>query len=405
MLPKITRIRVHKNSLHKFEIQELLTALVWAICIFCYFFQFYFRGLSRFIVPCICLFILFEYRNILIGRDKLYNLLLCIYFIILGFECFNSIFRNNSINQIIRFLEILTFIPICLFINDKNFINEYRILIFFAVIKSLILIGIALYLVKLGNHTFIRNYFHNISGGDVFLAGGIRPKVQLHGNGILPYVFMLYNFRKRKIDYITIILLLGILCAGNFAFILCLGAYLCFICYKMICSKQNKNGLITVVILLIFNSLLPVTYKHLEKTVEQKSVNSNAIRIEQANFLTDTNYVIGKGLGNNIHGNGQFRSYDNNTYFELQTLYIFNQIGVIGLSLFYIIILFWVWKKDSHYFIIFLIYLFYTFWNPYCFDTTEMIAIISLLNLPLQNRNNNKRTWKLAFYKYIFLYK
>ena len=48
--------------------------------------------------------------------------------------------------------------------------------------------------------------------------------------------------------------------------------------------------------------------------------------------------------------------------------------------MFYSLVLLNVYKNKKKAFIIFLIYLIYTFWNPYCFDSTEMMVITLLMN-------------------------
>lgn len=70
-----------------------------------------------------------------------------------------------------------------------------------------------------------------------------------------------------------------------------------------------------------------------------KAEFSNAVRVEQIQVLTETNPIIGSGLGHNVSGGGVWRQYDGDTYFELQTLYIYNQIGIIGLGTFYLLTL------------------------------------------------------------------
>ena len=48
--------------------------------------------------------------------------------------------------------------------------------------------------------------------------------------------------------------------------------------------------------------------------------------------------------------------------------------------LFYALVFRPIWKTGKRETILFLIYLLYTFWNPYCFDSTEMIVILMLIN-------------------------
>ena len=386
----------------KINLTRFLPLIFWCMALFCYFFQFPLRSLVKFIVPCIFLFAISEWKNIKFGKDKVYLFFISVFYVFLGLECFNSIFHGNEMNRIIRFLEILAFIPFCLFIKEKQFKIHYKVLLVFAFIKSLILIGIAAYVLKMGSHQIVRNYVHSIQGGDVYLASAYRPKIQLQGNGLLPFVFMLYNAEKIRKNIISIVLFLGIIVAGNFAFILCLGLFVLYALYKLICSKKNTYGLITPIILFFFLLCIPSVFKYIDKTRQDKSDFSNAIRVEQATFLTDTNYFVGKGLGNNVRGKGVFRIYENGTYFELQTLYIFNQIGILGLALFYLVLLYWIGKKSKDKLILFLIYLFYTFWNPYCFDTTEMMAIIVLLNLPSNRLVIHKKS-RTNFLRYMGL--
>ena len=158
---------MEKKMLHSFwklNVIRVFTLFFWSFTLFSYFFQFPFRGLSRLITPSIFLYSFFELKNRIKKQDNHFNFLLCIWYLLLGLECLNSVFRNNDINHIIRFMEILSFLPVCFFIHEKQFKTEYKILICFSVLKCLLLIGIAMYLIKIGNHSVIRNYvFNNIT--------------------------------------------------------------------------------------------------------------------------------------------------------------------------------------------------------------------------------------------------
>ena len=47
-------------------------------------------------------------------------------------------------------------------------------------------------------------------------------------------------------------------------------------------------------------------------------------------------------------------------------------------------------KKIGRYeMMLFLIYLLYTFWNPYCFDSTEMIVVSLLTNYSIYTRQHD----------------
>ena len=114
----------------------------------------------------------------------------------------------------------------------------------------------------------------------------------------------------------------------------------------------------------------------------EKSATSNIVRIEQARILLDTNPAIGDGLGHQIYGTAGSHIYSgDNTYFELQTLYIFNQIGTIGLILFYVLtISVFLGKQRPFMLYLYLSYLIYSFFNPYCFDSTHIMVMVLISN-------------------------
>jgi hypothetical protein len=383
--------------------------LFWTCSIFCYFFQFPFYSLSKYIVPFILLFIASEYNNIKIKKDYYYIFIYSLFFIYLGLECFNSIYNGTEITRIIRFLEILSIIPICLIINDDKFSLEINILFILAIVKCLILIGVGVFIIKAGSSKIIRNWvrLHNV--GDVFLAKRYRPKIQTLGNGLLPFIFMAYYSKYKKINIASIILFLGIIVAGNFAYILGIVIFFILQVYLLLVSKKNSKGYITPFMVLFIILILPFAYKFINIAREEKSGLSNAVRIEQAKLLSNTNYFIGNGLGKDIEESDNFRNYNGVMYFELQTLYIFNQIGIIGLLLFYLITIWKFYTISKLKLMLFFIYLFYSFWNPYCFDTTEMIVIISLINISdfgdKKNydycNNNTVLPYKRKYSKYI----
>ena len=75
-------------------------------------------------------------------------------------------------------------------------------------------------------------------------------------------------------------------------------------------------------------------------------------------------------------------------YFEMQTLYIINQIGIVGILLFYSLVFVNVKKQGIEKVIVYVIYLIYSFWNPYCFDTTQIIATILIINVSTKELEN-----------------
>ena len=129
---------------------------------------------------------------------------------------------------------------------------------------------------------------------------------------------------------------------------------------------------------------------YLLKQIEQKADVSNQTRVEQAGVLLDANIIIGEGLGNYIEASTPTREYNGDIYFEMQTLYIINQIGIVGVLLFYSTIFVNIKKQGTEKLILYTIYLIYSFWNPYCFDTTQMIVTLLIINMRDEGNCNEK---------------
>lgn len=362
---------------------------LWGLLLLSYFFQFPFKNLSHLIIPSLFLFII-------INIDKLrINSNFCRFFIILllylFFSSVYSLHLGTEFSRIIRFLLILVFIPICTLIKFDDFDSYYKTFIKFSFIKSIVIITIALYLVYTQNHDYIRNWVTMNGLGDIYLLGPLSPKVQVHGNALLVMAFIISYMKDKGFSKVNIILLLGVLFAGNFAYYL--GVALFFVCkgvllgYKWL--KQKNKKIVILLITFIIGIIISIPY--IQSTIKLKSEFSNAVRFEQAEMLLDTNALIGNGIGHSISKTTEFRKYDGDIYFELQTLYIYNQLGIIGIILFYITVLSQFFDKKGK-LIIYLIYLFYTFWNPYCFDTTQMIVTIIVMNCDFIERifNNDK---------------
>jgi len=367
-----------KLKWNNIDLLNIVKLFFWSLTVFSYFFQFPFMTMSKFIVPSLAsyLFFLIAENGVAIKKDYLF--LVCLFLLYISISCLYSVLKLNNINIIIRFYLILSMLIIVTLINYKNIDKEYNVIIFFAFIKCLVLIGIFIYLLKIGNHNVIRDWAKKEGVGDIYLTYGMIPKVQVHGNGILVLIFISYYLRK-KINPVSVVLFLGVIAAGNFAFLLALFLFFIYISARFLLSSRNKYGLYFPVVIIFILIIAPFLFNYLDKKIIQKQ-HSNAIRVEQANVLLDTNLILGNGLGNRITTKGFFRDYTDNIYFELQTLYILNQIGLIGLLMFYFTTLYYTFKKSKTSGVIYLIYLVYTFWNPYCFDTTHIIALILIIN-------------------------
>lgn len=363
----------------KIDVIKILSLIMWSIAIFAYFFQFPFKSISSLIIPCLGVFLLCKANKLRFDKKALF--LLIVLLIHLTISVAIAITTETGLGRIIRFLFIIVAILFCSFIREEEFKKEIDVFVWLAVAKSLLIIAIAVTIVVVGEYAFLRNWALNNGLGDIYFLSRLAPKVQVQGNALLLVAFILEYLRQHKITKKGIIILLGIIFAGNFAYILGLGLFAVYLMAQKIVpiiakDKKYVRG-ISVLVVLAYIVVMP----YLIGKIEEKSEVSNQTRVEQAEVLLDANLITGDGLGNYIEASTPTREYDGDIYFELQTLYILNQIGIVGLALFYVILFINVKECGKEAVIVYLIYLVYTFWNPYCFDTTQMITTILIINM------------------------
>lgn len=379
---------MQRGRKQKLGILSGLSVLLWSLTVFCYFFQVPYRRLASYIVPCLAVFLICS--SLKKGAYKLkidWIKIFACYIVYLCLMVILSLIKGYAIGNIIRFLLILTVIPLFAVIKIENFDIEEEIFLFLAVAKSIMLIYLAVQVLRAGSHYELRSWALTNDYGDIYLYRGV-PRVQLHGNGILPIAFIInfyVNKERKAIKYIiTLIVGLGILAAGNVAFFLGVGLFCGYQLIKLIRSK-SLSGIKRMFFLLILIIGAGIFAFYAVDMWKVKAGYSNIVRLEQAKALMDNYLIIGNGLGSEVVVSG-IRNTRGEIYFELQTLYIFNQIGAIGLALFYFVVFSAVYKRGKENLIIFLIYLAYTFWNPYCFDSTEMMTLCLVNALPMYRR-------------------
>jgi hypothetical protein len=129
-------------------------------------------------------------------------------------------------------------------------------------------------------------------------------------------------------------------------------------------------------------------YKYYVKDVlARKSEASLSTRWDQSAVLMDNltegvvYTIFGRGLGNTVDVVTPARDYRGDYYFELQTLYILNQIGIFGFLIFiiYNLRIIFVNYKKSYLVFLYFCYIIYSVTNPYIFDSVN-VAVIFILN-------------------------
>lgn len=310
-----------------------------------------------------------------------------------------SLLKGTELSRALRFYMILLAIPMCFAVKDKDFGAEDKVFIYIAVAKSIMLIGIAAWLLCTQNYAPFRSWAKAGGYGDIYIIQKI-PRVQVHGNALLMVAFMLNYSKKSRWTFSNIILLLGILSAGNFAFFLGLAAFAAYRMGKRLLVSRGKRQLEKMVVVVLGFCCLLAMLPYVNYQIIQKSEYSNKVRIEQAKALTDSVPLTGNGLGYKVITENEILApYNGSLYYELQTLYILNQIGVFGGLIFYAVTLWAAYKNGKECFWIYILYLFYSFWNPYCFDTTQMLAILAIINAKLIKTDKRDRYCNGVLYK------
>lgn len=371
-----------------------ISVIVWCFMIFCYYFQVPFKLLSSYIIPLLFLYIVLSGRILNFkGYFKDTDKLIIFYFVFICLSSLISLLLGVMSTKILRFASILIAIPVAFFVRKKDFKWEYRVFIALSIIKSVYLIVIAIQMKLAGTFAPFRLWAEQNDFGDAYFVYNIIPRIQLYGNPLLMTGFMVYFHNNRKVNLINIILFSGILIAGNFAFILGLAL---FFLYEYISSKKRNNFIslnrFFATIVLIILSVGFLYYANLE--MSRKAKGGNALKIKQAQILVDTNLVFGRGIGASVPRNEELTRNPDAIYYELQTLYIFYQIGIIGILLYYFTTLYMCRSFGIKIFMLYIIYNVYSFFNPYCFDSTQMITIIILINLnSVTGKKNGNRNY------------
>lgn len=357
-----------------------LRIITWSIALFFYNFQVPFMDYAWLITFGLALFMLLDVKKVFKIFDNMKIGLL--YIIVLAFCLLNllySVSNGTELPNALRFLVILMLIPVCPFFVNRDSNVLYKIFAVLTFSKAVMLIAIALMLITAGSYTELRQWARLGDYGDIYFAYGFIPRVQLKGNALIVIAFMISFYKNRKFTFYNVILLIGTLCAGNFAFILGLAVFFVWEYFKTFkFSRKLMVKKILVGIILIVGMVGFTAYAFSEQNQKSGVYGSNGMRQIQYEILTDTNELYGSGLGRPAYGASRMGlGYVNSQYYELQTLYIYYQVGIFGLLAFYILMLYSMETSCTKSgFILFLIYLLYSFFNPYCFDTTQMIAMI-----------------------------
>lgn len=365
-----------------------LENFAWLVVLVILFWQFLFSKFS--IVSNLALGYI-AVMNILRNKNKKFFIVIGI---VLLFLISYSLIQGNELSFVIRF-AIIIFLLLSsyewLMVKPRFFL---KCLFIISSILVLFLIGLEAYLFSVteAEYSFIRNEVVLANGiGDVFLYNGLYFKLELRGTSLIAFVYMLsyvtevFPYKKRW--FFRLYFLVGTILAGNFAYQLAIIVF--HIVYYLFPSFDNPKLFvqrITRVMLISFfaGGLL---FSFISNTMKEKKDVSSAARIEQTRVLmsdltrTNTTLLLGAGLGHSCDVKTSWRDYRRNTYFELQTLYFVNQLGLIGFAMLLISNIILAFRKIKYrkLLLVYCVYAIYAFTNPYMWDTTHIVVIVSLL--------------------------
>ncbi|MDQ1000797.1 hypothetical protein QFZ28_001197 [Neobacillus niacini] len=387
-----------------------LSILSFFLCVLAVTRQFPFYQLSKLISISLIFVFLFSIPFLIknfIKCNKTVKYLFILNAVCLGLMLIYSIFiQHNNLSLAIRFFIILFLILAAFYLPPKKaYINIFLLL---AVLQSVVLIVFEIYLVLFADPAIaaaIRAKVINLQLGDVYTYNQYFYRIQVKGNAILPIAFLvsLFAVQSKRIKISTASLLfVGTVVAGNLAFILAILFFIGMYClillfsnktalafFKKLFSTRKRIITVSVSLLLIFMIAIAAIYPYLYEVFVRKMIYSIPTRFDQVfhliGDLTENTKTIlfGQGLGNVINVISDYRDYRNNYYFELQSIYILNQVGILYFLLFIVTkiifaIKFW---GNKYIYLLYVSYIVYAFTNPYLFDTTNVLVLIVLSSL------------------------
>lgn len=304
--------------------------------------------------------------------------------------------------------SILRYAVICLTVLLAYFIRlpmkeVIRWGVFFTLIQCILLIVGEFLLMFVLPESFAiaaRHFLLSTTWGDVYSYNGFFYRIQIIGSSILPFVYCLSwavgIFRRKWL--MRGIYLLAIIIAGNFAFLLGITIFhIIWLAYSIRTRLQLGNVLISGFLFVILFSV-PI-FNFIDTTLEKKQDVSTAVRVDQSQALfSDLNRsafsaLLGRGLGNAVDVQTQFRDYRESQYYELQILYVLNQFGYIGFTLFLLInIVFTIKYMPFKLRIVYVCYILYALTNPYIFDTTQIFVIVTLISCNTKSTDHEPDT-------------
>ena len=359
----------------------LLRNGTFAILLFAVYFQVPLDELNPLISPMVALYFLFSFHDVIsfIRRNNnMLLLLLGIIFLLVNLSI--VIINGGDAVKGARFLVILILILLAFGTeNKKDFNIQYKIFMFLTICKVIFLLYLAFAMVTYGDYTLFRTWARINNYGDMYFVYDIIPRVQIFGNSLLMVALLVEVFCKNKITLLALFIILGIFIAGNLSFLIAVFLLFLYV-YR---NKFFRNISMKSILWALLSILFCVIFLNYAYSENEKKVDNNAIRSAQIEFLVDTdNIFLGNGLGEKVPKMRVIGYPEDSLYYEVQSAYIFYQIGLVGF-LWFVAMNFILAKhyKDINFYVFYSIYILSACSNPYFFDTTHVLAVHFLVNI------------------------
>jgi len=259
-------------------------------------------------------------------------------------------------------------------------------------VQSLLITALAITLAVLQDPLLaagIRNTAIENNWGDVYSFDGLYFRVQVIGNALLPLLFMICLWRFGSSRFYSWGLYLsgvGLVAAGNLTYFVTI-AFALLLRRRQLLSRSLLARVLAVVAAL---ALLTFGWDLANTLIERKfegSDSSMGVRFDQVGVAVKAfgespmQMLLGAGLGARFP-DGLERNYSESLYIELQALYITYQIGLLGMLIYILSLIYLVRQtlnRDGR--PIFWLYILSGITNPYILDTNQLVATLILVHL------------------------
>ena len=137
-----------------------------------------------------------------------------------------------------------------------------------------------------------------------------------------------------------------------------------------------------VIILLISFVFAPVFFFSMEEKEEGNTTRQDQLEVLMNDMSqSGISMLLGTGLGHTVEVKSKQRDYSGNTYYEIQSAYVLNQLGLVNFTILILMNIFLAFRyiKLKKLLIVYFVYVIYASTNPYMWDTTHIVVIVSLI--------------------------